>query len=444
MLDATTNMILIDGRIRTGQIEVCRYEAPDSYCILFTANPKAYLYRADRVLWLKEPASFDPALYRLTHNGRRLTNIVAIYKFRNGNQAYWHIRFENGTEKDYQGSDLQVTASCLADPAAKHHFQYLQRVAAANALSGDDDKAILAKQYEKFRFISDEKPFAAYLNPGLFTPRQNAKRRLIYPFGSNASQLKAVQTAFEHSISVIQGPPGTGKTQTILNIIANILVSGKTALVVSNNNAATDNVLEKLIQYGFGFLAAPLGKSENKKRFIETQKREKQYPETLASWNFAEADRPEFSERIDRQARLLSKLFAKQERLALAKQELQELETEQQHYRQESRISDGKIALRRTADIPHLTRLWFDLQHLAEETAQRSGLFDRIRQRLDWFAIRLRSRHLLKGLTRAFFRRDLSDMIADLHAALYAARLQTLRTEIAELETYMATQQAEE
>ena len=29
-------------------------------------------------------------------------------------------------------------------------------------------------------------------------------------------------------------------------------------LVVSNNNSATDNVLEKLNKYGFGFLAAPL------------------------------------------------------------------------------------------------------------------------------------------------------------------------------------------
>ncbi|UKI40073.1 MAG: AAA family ATPase [Alistipes putredinis] len=63
--------------------------------------------------------------------------------------------------------------------------------------------------------------------PDLFKTQTHAKQRLIYPFGSNASQLKAVQRAFEHSISVIQGPPGTGKTQTILNIIANILVAGK-------------------------------------------------------------------------------------------------------------------------------------------------------------------------------------------------------------------------
>ena len=65
----------------------------------------------------------------------------------------------------------------------------------------------------------------------------------------------------ENQISVIQGPPGTGKTQTILNIIANILISGKNVVIVSNNNSATLNVLEKLEKdkYGMDFLVAALG-----------------------------------------------------------------------------------------------------------------------------------------------------------------------------------------
>lgn len=61
----------------------------------------------------------------------------------------------------------------------------------------------------------------------------------------------------ENQISVIQGPPGTGKTQTILNIIANILMQGKTVQIVSNNNSATENVYEKLSssKYNLGFVA---------------------------------------------------------------------------------------------------------------------------------------------------------------------------------------------
>lgn len=77
----------------------------------------------------------------------------------------------------------------------------------------------------------------------------------------------------ENQISVIQGPPGTGKTQTILNIIANILISGKNVVIVSNNNSATLNVLEKLEKdkYGMDFLVATLGNSDNKAKFIADQ-----------------------------------------------------------------------------------------------------------------------------------------------------------------------------
>ena len=444
MLDTSQNLIVINGCIRTAQIERCRYEAPNKYYIVFAGNPKEYAYRADKVWWLRNPEALNPTDYRLVHNERRLTHIAAIFRFRDDSQAYWHIRFENGTERSYKGSDLQVTASCLADPASHNIFQYLQQVAATNALPGDDGTALLAKQYDKVRFVSDETALATYLNPGLFKPRTYAKRQLIYPFGSNTSQLKAVQKAFEHSISVIQGPPGTGKTQTILNIIANILVAGKTVLVVSNNNSATDNVLGKLIKYEFGFFAAPLGNSDNKQRFIESQEKEKQYPKVLASWRLDEANRPEFLEQIDRQIELLHRLFAKQERLAIAKQELQALETERRHFEREIGASDYKITLRKTGNIPRLTRLWFDLQQFAEDAALRSGFFGNMRVKFRWIAIRLRSQQLLKGLSHGFFQRDLSAIVSDLQAAIYDARLKALRAEIAELEAYIISQNAEE
>lgn len=444
MLDTSQNLIVINGCIRTAQIERCRYEAPNKYYIVFAGNPKEYAYRADKVWWLRNPEALNPTDYRLVHNERRLTHIAAIFRFRDDSQAYWHIRFENGTERSYKGSDLQVTASCLADPASHNIFQYLQQVAATNALPGDDGTALLAKQYDKVRFVSDETALATYLNPGLFKPRTYAKRQLIYPFGSNTSQLKAVQKAFEHSISVIQGPPGTGKTQTILNIIANILVAGKTVLVVSNNNSATDNVLGKLIKYEFGFFAAPLGNSDNKQRFIESQEKEKQYPKVLASWRLDEANRPEFLEQIDRQIELLHRLFAKQERLAIAKQELQALETERRHFERVIGASDYKITLRKTGNIPRLTRLWFDLQQFAEDAALRSGFFGNMRVKFRWIAIRLRSQQLLKGLSHGFFQRDLSAIVSDLQAAIYDARLKALRAEIAELEAYIISQNAEE
>ncbi len=91
---------------------------------------------------------------------------------------------------------------------------------------------------------------------------------LIYPFGLNQSQLQAVERAFSAQVSVIEGPPGTGKTQTILNILANILLRGQTVAVLSNNNAAVENVYDKLEKYDLGHLVAKLGNKDKREAFF--------------------------------------------------------------------------------------------------------------------------------------------------------------------------------
>lgn len=92
---------------------------------------------------------------------------------------------------------------------------------------------------------------------------------LIYPFGCNESQKLAVETTLRNSISIVEGPPGTGKTQTILNIIANLIIQNKTVAIVSNNNSAVFNVREKLEKYGYGMVVASLGNKDNKTSFFE-------------------------------------------------------------------------------------------------------------------------------------------------------------------------------
>ncbi len=445
MLSTSENLIVIDGQIRT-DLDSCRWDTMGRCHIVFSGRTKEYTYGSNRVLWLTNPERYSPDMYRVVHRGKILTDISDILKFRTETNVYWHIRFENGSEDNYNGSDLKVSKSCLTDSKSDDVFQYLQSIAAANALLGDDNISMLSKQYNKIDFIDDRTVAASYLNPAAYRPKQFGKGKLIYPFGCNASQLRAVQAAFEHQVSVIQGPPGTGKTQTILNIIANILVAGKSVLVVSNNNSATENILEKLNRYGLVFLIAPLGKSGNKQTFIDSQKIEKKYPDNIRTWRCPEADRMSFLEDIGNRIAVLNDLFAKQERLAVARQELHALETEYRHFGLEEKDVDDKITLRRTDNIRKLSRLWIEFHKFAERRQRFSeSLFLlRIVPKIEWQWLEFKSRILLKGLSRKFFKREMSAVLSDLQTAVYNAHSNALHSEIEDLEAYISLQNADD
>lgn len=141
----------------------------------------------------------------------------------------------------------------MFDRGKSHRCFYLPKnVAAINPLGKEEEEnGILSQIYESINFVDSGSAASCYLNPETHPLLQLNHGDLIYPFGCNVSQKKAVKNAFESQMSVVQGPPGTGKTQTILNIIANIVCQGKTVLVVSNNNSATANIQEKLENMAF-------------------------------------------------------------------------------------------------------------------------------------------------------------------------------------------------
>lgn len=95
----------------------------------------------------------------------------------------------------------------------------------------EDEDNILSKQYELVDTMRDNVPLAQYLGDKSKLATYRLPKQVYYPFGCNASQKSAVEKVLTHQVSIIQGPPGTGKTQTILNIIANLLVAGKKCLL---------------------------------------------------------------------------------------------------------------------------------------------------------------------------------------------------------------------
>ncbi|WP_138437659.1 AAA domain-containing protein [Marinobacter shengliensis] len=158
--------------------------------------------------------------------------------------------------------------TAMKDAPVFHYFTAVANVRQDRAESAADGEiaANVVRQLEKLPASADT-ALQAYCTGrnGTLTPAQE----LIYPFGLNESQLAAVEQAFRAQVSVIEGPPGTGKTQTILNILANILLREQTVAVLSNNNAAVENVYEKLEKCGLGHLIAKLGNQGNRKDFFD-------------------------------------------------------------------------------------------------------------------------------------------------------------------------------
>lgn len=444
MIATSENLIIIKGQIKTSEIESCQNNN-GNYSIIFRNSSSVYSYKEENVIWLTHPDKPDPANYQIATQRRILSNIETLSIFKSDSESYWHIRFQNGKEYDYKGKDLQITRSCLAETCSKDIFGYLKKVAEVNELKADDGTKLLAKQYEKINFIADNRAIAVYLNPQKYKLQTQSTPTLIFPFGCNASQQKAVQTAFENQISVVQGPPGTGKTQTILNIIANILVRGKTVQVVSNNNSAIVNVLEKLSKYDMGFIVALLGSTANKEKFIETQEEEKQYPENFESWHDAETEQPLFLDKIHHQTEELKSIFSKQERLAMARQEIQALKIEWQHYLQEFGTKESTTKLRRNSNSAALLNLWNECQQFAEkeQTSSFRGIAAFI-QRLKWLFFRFKSKTVCEIPDKNFYKREMSSIIADFQILFYQTKHSELEVEIDTLEKELANKDASE
>lgn len=84
---------------------------------------------------------------------------------------------------------------------------------------------------------------------------------------ADSSQEAAIQSAIKGNSFILQGPPGTGKSQTITNIISELISRGKKVLFVAEKKAALDVVYNNLkkcnmAQYSFPIHNIKLNKKE--------------------------------------------------------------------------------------------------------------------------------------------------------------------------------------
>lgn len=419
--------IIIKGEPKALKIEKI-YLDNRGYAVKFIDGRIFYRYNPADVVILQNAVWHDPKHCIVYINGCKKYNITDLLSFNHGKQTHWRIKFSNGFTKDYLHGSIIVKESCLEDRIANNTFEYLKQISQVNELGKSEESAgILSSIYNNIDFIDDETAAATYLSPQKYKPHTYRTPNLIYPFGCNANQKKAVIAAFENQISIIQGPPGTGKTQTILNIVANIILQGKNVIIVSNNNSATANVLEKMKKYGLDFIIAPLGKKENKENFIANQP---PVPDELKSWGITYAEKDKKEKDIKSTLIKLDKAFILQESLSSDKQELTTVTLEQQHFLKDYQINPDLYSLTRKVKAKKLMRLWMYYHTSAENNEhQNAGVLKKITHNIKWRWMNFSMKYLY-GIEPPADIHDLQPTIIQLQALYYKTRLQELTSSI--------------
>lgn len=367
-MNTTKYMIIIKGEIKTRDVKFLEQDDASHKMNVTFNNRKTYSYTLDNVEFLENPKFLDPRKYHLSKDEKNFFSVEAIYEFVGKNATYIHVCFKNNVERDYYKSQLDIQESYLNKKDAANVFDYIKETSKLSNLKNESNgEQLLPKKFKKISFLRSDVALTKYLNPKSLKESIDGEYMPIFPFGCNNSQYVAVKRAMENQISVIQGPPGTGKTQTILNIIANILIQGKTVQVVSNNNSATENVFEKLSssKYNLGFIVATLGKSDNKTNFINNQKTN--YPD-FTSWK-SDDIQDDFMQQVQEKSKKLKTVFDKQERLAQLNQELNRLKIERKYFNEylnETNVTVDYTKYKRSMKSNKWMKLWQECQSISE------------------------------------------------------------------------------
>ncbi len=260
------NLIVVKGEDKTASIQSWEFDRYKPVVFITYSNGKSYPYNTNDVLFLKNPKNVAVTGKIVLCKGCAKYGAKTVQLF----DSYCRIVYETKYSELCFVRDVKIIDSALNDAKSRNCFNYLKDIAVAIGLTVNDHN-ILAVRYEKIDFIREDSVLSSFLSGKRKLLDSNGKGTNIYPFSFNISQRRAIDNALRSDISVIEGPPGTGKTQTILNIIANAVMRGESVAVVSSNNSATDNIYSKLKKYGVEFIAAPLGNTDNKNKFISEQ-----------------------------------------------------------------------------------------------------------------------------------------------------------------------------
>jgi len=348
------------------------------------------------------------------------TNDVIRYEYA---RNFYYITFKDGKRFPYKCRDIKIVKIDKEQLEINNKFQYFRDLANEIGLIIHNEKGesinILANNYQKIKEVSKDSILYNYLTQKL--PFEEPKKKdtfgaffriikskndkledtSIYPFGFNISQNKATENAIKNKLSIIEGPPGTGKTQTILNIIANAIMHDETVAVVSSNNSATKNIIDKLKKYNVDFIAAYLGNNQNKQEFIDSQL---PLPD-IKKWEL-EKEKIEYTyKEIRSRYQSLKNMLSLQNELSALKQKISALEIEQTHYQkyvEEFDIQEIPEEINKIKSWEKALELSLIFESEAEELSKQNPIIEIIKRIIEFLRIKKFNRTIAQELLNKY------------------------------------------
>ncbi|MCO4314632.1 AAA domain-containing protein [Pectobacterium versatile] len=363
-------------------------------------NGKLFTYNKKNVLFFANPEaiSTENSIIRFKKESMRKWDEALIFD----NQ--YLVLFDNGYSETLPIADVEITPNIANKKNTKHLINYYRHIAKFLKDSAISESAHY--YYEnKLNHIRDDSVLSCYISPSQL-PIEHGSLPL-FPFGVNPSQREAVIKGLTSKISLIQGPPGTGKTQTILNIIANLVCQNKTIAVVSGNNEATKNIYDKLEEKGFPFISASLGSKELQNDFFA---KENNIPD-LSHWVLSENDLIKNREIIANTDTLISELLELQNEQARVRELISRLDIESKYfdkYFSVSPINPSKWSFGNRWSTPNLMKFMAEVEHFSEkETLPWSRKFTWLLKYgiYKFKDLKVLSGELFKGLISEYYRR---------------------------------------
>ncbi len=415
-MDVREYLILIRQEDKTKDIEFLKEErARQKIYITFSGNPKTYSYASSNVMIRRNPKRLDIDRKNVYVN---MTWVDAVMVLDFGG---WMRIFEADQTMHTQMSKHVMICDRSMEQSPESILGYFKEISCYT--DENSENGFLKREIDKIQAIHPECVLGRYLSGEAILERKADLERVIFPFYFNLSQKEALENALTHSVSVIMGPPGTGKTQTILNIVANLIFNErKSVAVVSNNNEAVFNIIEKLGKKHYGFLAALLGRKEKREAFFKNPPIPK-----VKGWGCEESEE-ELTEAIRTWNIRLAKLMDSERRLVMRKQELRDWELEEKHFAEhfkKKNISDA-VKLPAFSKNPEKILSFLASTAVAEESDQSKKLLYRIGLFIKYGIFRIKN---LKENEAAVF--------LALQKKFYQLTIQGLKQEIEQLEEFL-------